>query len=291
MNLFKPFSLNIGGHLVEVSRPLVMGILNVTPDSFYAGSRCCCDEARIAARVRQMIDEGADLIDIGGYSSRPGADDVTPDEEFARLSTGLKVIRKVAPDTIVSVDTFRASVAERCVVEYGAAIINDISAGCLDPEMLQTVARLKTPYIMMHMRGTPHTMATMTDYDDVTAEVLRFLGQRIRTAAHAGICDIIADPGFGFSKDLDQNYRLMAGLGTLAALDVPLLVGVSRKSMIYNLLHTTPQDALNGTTVLNTIALLNGASILRVHDVRQAAEAVQIVCEYNNASPNVQPAL
>lgn len=285
MEYFKPYTLNLSGNLLEVDSPIVMGILNVTPDSFYSGSRCGDAEGKIRARVRQILAEGGRIIDIGGYSSRPMADDVTPEEEWRRLSLALKILREEAPEAIVSVDTFRATVAERCVGEYGVDIVNDISAGELDADMIATVARLKVPYVMMHMRGNPHTMQGLTDYDDVTAEVLRFLGGKIKEAAYAGIADIIVDPGFGFSKTLEQNYRLLASLEVLQELGCPLLAGVSRKSMIYNLLGVSPEESLGGTIAVNTLALLKGASILRVHDVKEAVETVAIVEKFREQSP------
>lgn len=285
MEYFKPYTLNLSGNLLEVDSPIVMGILNVTPDSFYSGSRCGDAEGKIRARVRQILAEGGRIIDIGGYSSRSMADDVTPEEEWRRLSLALKILREEAPEAIVSVDTFRATVAERCVGEYGVDIVNDISAGELDADMIATVARLKVPYVMMHMRGNPHTMQGLTDYDDVTAEVLRFLGGKIKEAAYAGIADIIVDPGFGFSKTLEQNYRLLASLEVLQELGCPLLAGVSRKSMIYNLLGVSPEESLGGTIAVNTLALLKGASILRVHDVKEAVETVAIVEKFREQSP------
>lgn len=275
--MFKPFSLNIHGHLIEYDRPAVMGIINVTPDSFYAGSRTKADE--IGRRVRSMIDDGADMIDIGAYSSRSGAAEVSEAEEIDRLSEGMAALREAAPDVVVSVDTFRASVAKAAIEQMGADIVNDISGGDLDGRMFETVASLRVPYILMHMRGTPADMQTLTEYPDgVTAEVLRDLSVKLRTLRLAGVNDVIVDPGFGFAKTLEQNYRLMADLPMFAEmLDAPVLVGVSRKSMVYRALGITAKDALNGTTVLNTIALLGGAQILRVHDVKACAEAVRIV--------------
>lgn len=275
--MFKPFSLNIHGHLIEYDRPAVMGIINVTPDSFYAGSRTKADE--IGRRVRSMIDDGADMIDIGAYSSRPGAAEVSEAEEIDRLSEGMAALREAAPDVVVSVDTFRASVAKAAIEQMGADIVNDISGGDLDGRMFETVASLRVPYILMHMRGTPADMQTLTEYPDgVTAEVLRDLSVKLRTLRLAGVSDVIVDPGFGFAKTLEQNYRLMADLPMFAEmLDAPVLVGVSRKSMVTRALGITAKDALNGTTVLNTIALLGGAQILRVHDVKACAEAVRIV--------------
>lgn len=275
--MFKPFSLNIHGRLIEYDRPAVMGIINVTPDSFYAGSRTKADE--IGRRVRSMIDDGADMIDIGAYSSRSGAAEVSESEEIDRLSEGMAALREAAPDVVVSVDTFRASVAKAAIEQMGADIVNDISGGDLDGRMFETVASLRVPYILMHMRGTPADMQTLTEYPDgVTAEVLRDLSVKLRTLRLAGVSDVIVDPGFGFAKTLEQNYRLMADLPMFAEmLDAPVLVGVSRKSMVTRALGITAKDALNGTTVLNTIALLGGAQILRVHDVKACAEAVRIV--------------
>ena len=274
---FKTYSINVGGKLIEMTRPYVMGILNVTPDSFYCGSRCGADTGLIEERVARMAAEGADIIDVGGYSSRPGAACVPVQEELDRLRAGIAAIRRIAPGMVISVDTFRADVARRCVEEMGAHIINDISGGDLDPSMMETVAGLKVPYIVMHMRGDPSTMQSLTSYDDVTAEVIGHLARKVAQLRLLGVCDVIVDPGFGFSKTLEQNYQLMREVGELAVLDCPLLVGISRKSMIYKLLGTTPDDALNGTSVLNTIALFQGANILRVHDVAMAVEAVKIV--------------
>lgn len=276
MTKFKPYTLNIGGSLLEISRPQVMGILNATPDSFFEGSRCNTNDL-IRQRVKQLLSEGADMIDVGGYSSRPMADDISPDEEYARLANALEILRGIAPEAVVSVDTFRADVARRCVENFGVQIVNDISAGELDRDMLATVAELKVPYIMMHMRGNPHTMMQLTDYDNLTADILKYFSEKIKAAELTGITDIIVDPGFGFSKTLEQNYRLMAELNVFHTLEMPLLVGISRKSMIYKLLNTTPAESLNGTTALNTMALLQGASILRVHDVKEAVETVKIV--------------
>lgn len=285
MRYFEPYTLNVSGQLLEVDSPIVMGILNVTPDSFYSGSRCDSDEA-VRMRVRQIVSEGGRIIDVGGYSSHPMADDVAPEDEWRRLSAALRIVRDEAPGAIVSVDTFRASIAERCVGEYGVDIVNDISSGQLDRAMIPTVARLKVPYVMMHMRGNPHTMQDFTDYGDVAADVMRFLGDRMKEAAYAGISDIILDPGFGlFSKTLDQNYELLARMELLRELGYPLLVGVSRKSMVYKLLGTSPEQSLNATTAVNTLALLKGASILRVHDVREAVEAVAVVEKFREESP------
>lgn len=274
---FRPFSLNLKGRLAEYGHPAVMGILNVTPDSFYAGSRVT-GSVELHRRVERMLDQGADIIDVGGYSSRPGADDVSPEEEMARVRRGVEAIRRVSADVPVSVDTFRADVARRAVLDWGADIINDISGGALDSGMFSTVAELKVPYILMHMRGTPATMQTMTDYEDVTADVVAELSGLMHQLELDGVADIIIDPGFGFAKTLDQNYELMRHLPQLAQLlGKPVLVGISRKSMITKLLSVTADEALPGTVALNTFALLNGASILRVHDVEAAVQAVEIV--------------
>ena len=273
---FKPYSLNLHGRLVTIDRPWVMGIINVTPDSFYSGSRVG-DEQMLVERVRQMLDEGADVLDVGACSTRPGSQSVDAAGEMERLHWALNVIRRVAPDSVISVDTYRADVARRCVEEWGADIINDISGGTLDETMFTTVARLHVPYVLMHMRGTPATMASMTQYDNVAADVLEWMARRIDQLRQMGVADVIADPGFGFAKTLEQNYELLAGLDAFHALEAPLLVGVSRKRMIYTPLNSDADHALNGTTVLNTLALERGAHILRVHDVRPAVEAVKLI--------------
>lgn len=270
------YTINCRGRLVSLDTPQVMGILNLTPDSFYAASRQQ-DEEAIVRRCRQIAAEGGSMIDVGAYSSRPGADDVSTGEEMERLRRGLAVVRRELPDAIVSVDTFRADVARMCVEEYGADIINDISGGQLDRQMFDTVARLGVPYILMHMKGEPQTMQQAPAYDDLLREVMIYFAERVLRLRELGVKDIIADPGFGFGKTLAHNYELMAHLEEFRMLEVPLLVGVSRKSMIYKLLGGGPEEALNGTTVLNTIALMKGAHILRVHDVRPAAEAVRMV--------------
>ncbi len=274
-------TLNIKGNLFSLDRPVVMGILNITPDSFYAGSRKQT-EAEIIARIETILEEGGSMIDIGGYSSRPDAAEVSEQEEKERLKMALKLLQRDYPDVVVSVDTFRASVARFAVEEYGAAIINDISGGQLDENMFSTVASLKVPYILMHMRGTPQTMQQCTDYEHLTADILKYFAEKLETLYQMGVNDVIVDPGFGFSKTLEQNYELMSHLSDFRIFGLPLLVGISRKSMIYKLLGGTPMDCLNGTTVLNTYALLNGAHILRVHDVRAAVEAVKIVSQINN---------
>lgn len=272
----KPFSLNIKGRLIEYDRPLVMGIVNVTPDSFFCGSRALA-QLDVSRRVERMITEGVDIIDLGGVSTRPGARQVSEYEEFDRLHTGLKGIRDVSEDIPVSVDTYRTSIARPVVEKYGADIINDISGGTMDPEMFDTIASLRVPYILMHMRGTPQTMQSMTDYTDVTAEVVTDLSRKLRELRLKGVADVIIDPGFGFAKTAEQNFSLLKNLSALSSeLSAPILVGMSRKSMLTKTLDIEPEDALNATTVVNTIALMQGASILRVHDVRPAAEAVKL---------------
>ena len=272
---FTPFSLRLGDRLVCYSRPVVMGIVNATPDSFYAGSRTRGSDA-VKCRVEAMAAAGADMLDVGAYSSRPGADDVAPQEEIDRLGEAMSALRSVAPDIPVSVDTFRAGVARAAVTSMGADIINDIAAGDLDPEMFDTVAELQVPYIAMHMRGTPSTMQTLTEYPEqgVAATVAAELSPKLRRLALMGVADVIVDPGFGFAKTVEQNYELMDSLGDLGLLvERPLLVGISRKSMMTRLFGITASEALPATSALNMAALLQGASIIRVHDV---AEAVQV---------------
>lgn len=271
-----PYTINVGGRLLDLSEPQVMGILNVTPDSFYAGSRKQTEED-IRARVEQIVAEGGAMIDIGAYSSRPGADDVSPEEEMARLSRGMRIVRELAPEMPVSVDTFRADVAKMAVEELGVDIINDISGGELDKDMFATVARLGVPYILMHMKGTPQTMQMAPHYDDLMKEILLYFAEKVQQLRDLGQKDIILDPGFGFAKTLEHNYQLMNHMEELKIFELPILSGISRKSMIYKLLGGTPQDALNGTSVLNTLSLMKGASILRVHDVKEAVEVVKIV--------------
>lgn len=270
------YTINVGGKLMDLSEPQVMGILNITPDSFYSASRKN-SEAEIRGRVESILAEGGSIIDIGAYSSRPGADNISASEEMARLRGALQILRSVAPDAVVSVDTFRADVAKMCVEEYGVQIINDISGGELDPQMFQTIAALGVPYILMHMKGNPQTMQVEPHYNDLLTEMLQYFGSKVQQLHELGVKDIIIDPGFGFAKTLDHNYQLMNRMQDLQVLGLPMLVGVSRKSMIYKLLGGTPEGALNGTSVLNTLALLKGASILRVHDVKEAVEVVQIV--------------
>lgn len=269
-------TINIKGNLLGFSEPLVMGILNITPDSFYEGSRIQSEEA-IIARVQQIIDQGGKIIDIGAQSSNPKSDFLTPDIEIERLQFALQIINREFPNIILSVDTFYSDVARFCVEEHGVAIINDISGGSLDEKMFETVAKLNVPYILMHMRGTPQTMQQLTRYDNFIQEIFYYFSEKVTQLNQLGVNDIIIDPGFGFSKTVEQNYELLASLPEFSIFDLPLLVGVSRKSMIYKLLDITANDSLNGTTVLNTFALQHGANILRVHDVKEAAEAVRLV--------------
>ncbi len=274
-------SINTGGRLLSFERPKVMGILNATPDSFYSGSRAMCADD-ILQRVRLLREEGADILDIGGYSTRPGAAEVDSKEEYRRLALALEIVRDEWPEAIVSVDTFRADVALRCIEDWNVAIINDIGGGDLDPEIWQVVADKKVAYVLMHMRGTPKTMGTLTDYEDVTAEVLSDLAFKTARLHEMGVADVIIDPGFGFAKTVEQNYRLLSDLHEFKSIGGPVLAGLSRKTMLWKPLGITPDQAANATTVANTIALLNGADILRVHDVRNAVETVNITQNIKN---------
>ena len=267
--------INCKGRLVDLSTPKVMGILNCTPDSFFDGGNYK-NESQFLLQAEKMLADGADFIDIGAYSSKPNAKFVSEAEELARIVPVVEMILKHFPDTLISIDTFREAVA-KAAVEGGAAIINDIAAGMLDDKMLETVGQLKVPYIMMHMRGTPQTMVKLTQYDDIIQEMLLYFSERIAAARSFGIDDIIIDPGFGFAKTLVQNYEVLNKMELFKMTGLPILAGMSRKSMIYKLLGITPQEALNGTTVLNTIALNKGANILRVHDVKEAVETIKIV--------------
>lgn len=269
-------SININGELLDFSTPLVMGILNVTPDSFYSGSRKQSEE-EIVGRVCQILEEGGKIVDIGGQSTTPTSTLIPAKEELKRLEPTLRLVRKEFPNTILSIDTFYSEVAGPAVEKYGVNIINDISGGQIDDNMFETVARLNVPYILMHMRGTPQTMQQHTHYDNFIQDILYYFSEKISKLNLLGVNDIIIDPGFGFSKTTDQNYQLMAYLKYFNIFDVPILVGISRKSMIYKLLECTPQESLNGTSALNTFALLSGANILRVHDVKEAVECVKIV--------------
>ena len=266
--------------MLDLATPQVMGILNVTPDSFYSRSRMQTKED-VAARARQILDEGASIIDIGAYSSRPNAEHISAEEEMNRLRTGLEILNRNHPEAIISVDTFRADVAEECVKEYGVAMINDIAAGEMDHRMFQTVADLGVPYIMMHMKGTPQSMQKEPSYDNLIKDVFLYFARKVQQLRDLGVKDIILDPGFGFGKTLAHNYELFKHLEDFKLFELPLLVGISRKSMIYKLLDSSPEEALNGTTVLNTIALTKGVDILRVHDVKACVEAVRIFNQMN----------
>ena len=265
----KPRYINAGGKLIDLSVPRVMGILNITPDSFYAGSRYNSEKEILNAATR-MLEEGADILDVGGYSSRPGAKDISVEEESTRVLKAIKLINKEFPDAIISVDTFRSDIAREAVVECGALIINDISGGEADIKMFDTVGKLNVPYILMHMKGDPRTMQNKPVYEDIVADILKWFGERIYMLNSAGLKDIIIDPGFGFGKTIDNNFELLRRLGDFSIAGLPLLVGISRKSTIWKTLNISSEEALNGTTVLNAIALTNGADILRVHDVKEA---------------------
>ena len=272
--------MRLGDRELDLSQPQVMAIINVTDDSFFEGSRTV-DEQSIAARVKEAIASGATILDVGGYSSRPGAKELSVDEEWERVRKGLRGIKDVAADAFVSVDTFRSEVVRRAVEEFGDVIVNDISAGELDDEMIDVVAKYNLPYIAMHMRGTPQTMQSLMEYPNgVVEEVCRYFENKVAELHSRGVSKIILDPGFGFAKTLEQNYELLGGLNRLCAMGYPALAGVSRKSMIYKLLGVTPAESLNGTTALNWEALRQGAAILRVHDTREAVEVVNIFTEY-----------
>ena len=272
--------LNLNNRLVDFTTPVVMGIVNFTPDSFFPGNRFVTDKA-ILKGVETMMEEGALIIDVGGYSTRPNAEAITQDEEIRRLSEGLEVILKKYPDVLVSVDTFRSGVASHVVKNYGVALINDVSGGTLDDLMFETIADLQVGYVLMHMRGTPQTMQSNLIYDDVVSEVLHLLEKRLSQLHLLGVNDVIVDPGFGFSKTLEQNYQLLNKLSYFNVLNVPILAGVSRKSMLTKLLGIHADEALNATTAANMLALLGGASILRVHDVKEAMQAIRIFQKYN----------
>jgi len=268
-------TLNVRGTLMNLSKPKIMGVLNLTPDSFYDGGKI--NSLKNALRkTEQLLSEGADLLDLGAYSSRPNAEHITEEIEFERMIPVIKAIAKEFPEALLSVDTFRSGIAKAAVIE-GADLINDISAGSMDPAMFKTIAELKVPYIMMHMRGTPQTMASQTNYTNLMVEIVQYFAEKIQALKELGVKDLIIDPGFGFAKTLDQNYELLGKLEHLKIIGHPILVALSRKSMIYKLLDTDAEHALNGTTAANTIALMHGATILRVHDVQAAREAVRIV--------------
>lgn len=268
--------ININSYLSDFSSPVAMGILNSTPDSFFSGSRCQTEE-KICYRAEEIINQGGKIIDVGGYSSRPGADEVSETEEIKRVSFALEVIRKRFPDIPISIDTFRSEVARRAVSDFEVSIINDISGGELDANMFETVAELNVPYILMHMKGNPRTMQQNIDYADFIQEIFVYFAEKVNRLNLLGVNDIILDPGFGFAKSLEQNYELLANMSLFSQFGLPILVGVSRKRMIWQLLDSSPQESLNGTTVLNTLALQQGANILRVHDVKEAVEAIDLV--------------
>lgn len=271
-----PRYINTGSDLLDLAVPKVMGILNVTPDSFYKGSRYNTDEEILKA-AGKMIDEGADILDVGGYSSRPGAADLTKEEEGGRVLKAIKLISRELPKAIISIDTFRADIAMKAVAECGARMINDISGGEADADMFSVVEKLNVPYIMMHMKGNPRTMQENPVYDDIVADILKWFSGKIFRLRSAGVKDIIIDPGFGFGKSADHNFELLRRLGDFSVAGLPLMVGLSRKSMIWKTLGITAEEALNGTTALNAVALANGADILRVHDVKEAVQAIQLL--------------
>ncbi len=268
-------TLNIRGRLLDLSTPKVMGIVNVTPDSFYAASRVS-SPGEVASRILQLKEEGADILDFGGCSTRPGAVEISADEEYSRLATGLEKVRSLWPEVPVSIDTYRASVARRCVEEWDVDIINDISGGTLDTDMWPTVAELKVGYVLMHTRGTPATMQGLTEYGDVTAEIITDLSRKVYELKALGVCDIIIDPGFGFAKTLEQNFILLEELDEFCKMGMPVLAGLSRKSMIWKSLEVTPGESLECTVALNMLALERGAQLLRVHDVKAAREVVKL---------------
>jgi dihydropteroate synthase len=284
MNPGKPRYINAGGKLIDLSIPKVMGILNVTPDSFYDGSRYNTDKEILEA-ASVMLNDGADILDVGGYSSRPGAEDISMEEEGKRVFNAIKLINREFPDAIISIDTFRADIASEAVIGCGALMINDISGGDADSKMFLTLEKLNVPYILMHMKGNPRTMQSKPVYDDVVADILRWFGERIFRLNSAGVKDIIIDPGFGFGKTVKNNFELLRRLGEFSIAGLPLLVGISRKSMIWKTLEIPAGDALNGTTALNAAALLQGADILRVHDVKEAVQTVKLISKLSTQHP------
>ena len=273
-------TINCAGKLVDLSTPKIMGILNVTPDSFYDGG-VHNSEKKILDHVEKMLNDGAIFIDIGAYSSRPNAINIDEDEELNRVVPALELVNKKFPEAIISIDTFRSKVAETCL-NSGASIINDISAGEMDEKMMKIVGKYNVPYVMMHMKGNPQNMIRKTNYDDMLKEIIKYFSKKINQAVSYKINDMIIDPGFGFAKDLKQNYDLLSNIDLLKILDKPIMVGISRKSMIYQSLKTNAKESLNGTTVLNTVSLIKGASILRVHDVKEANECIKLISALNN---------
>jgi dihydropteroate synthase len=278
----KPRYINAGGRLLDLEIPKVMGIINITPDSFYKGSRYSTDEEILVTATR-MLEDGADILDIGGYSSRPGAKEISVEEESNRVLKAVKLIKKNFSEAIISVDTFRADIAREAVVGCGASIINDISGGDSDDRMFSVVEKLNVPYILMHMKGDPRTMQNKPVYEDIVADILKWFGDRIFKLKSAGLKDIIIDPGFGFGKTIDHNFELLRRLGDFSIAGLPVLVGISRKSMIWKTLDISVDEALNGTTALNAIAIFNGADILRVHDVKEAVQTVRLIRKVKNA--------
>jgi dihydropteroate synthase len=273
-------TINCKGTLINLSTPKVMGVVNVTPDSFFDGGKLT-DADAVVFQVEKMLQEGATFIDLGGYSSKPGAEFVSETEELNRVIPVVKLLVEKFPDILLSIDTFRSEVAKQAI-ENGAALINDISAGLLDEKMLETVAKLQVPYIMMHMKGTPQTMQSLANYDDLLKEMNYYFSERIAKARRFGLNDIIIDPGFGFAKTLEHNYELLQNLELLQFHDLPILAGISRKSMIYKALETSPEEALNGTTFLHAFCLQKGANILRVHDVKEAVECLKLMSQLDN---------
>lgn len=273
---FKKITLNLRGKLVDLSEPKVMGILNITPDSFYDGGKYSKSNRQILAQVEKMLNEGATIVDIGGYSSRPEAADITVEEEKLRAVAAISLIAKHFPEANLSVDTFRAEVAKEAI-NAGACMVNDISGGELDDQMFGIIARYQVPYVLMHMRGTPQTMKQLTDYEDIVVDIIDYFQRKVARLRELNVIDVILDPGFGFAKTINQNYTLLKNLAAFHEFGIPVLAGLSRKSLIYKRLGFSPEDALNGTTVLNTVALMQGASLLRVHDVKEAMEAIKLV--------------
>jgi len=280
----KKYTLNCRGKLINLSTPKIMGVLNVTPDSFFDGGKYET-EKEILKRTEQIVKEGASIVDIGAYSSRPGADNISSEEELKRLNNSLKIVRKNFPDAIISVDTFRSEIARTVVKDYEVDIINDITAGEADNDMFETIAELRVPYIMMHIKGTPQNMQINPKYDNLIEDIIKHLSEKLQKIKLLGISDVIIDPGFGFGKTLEHNYQLLNRLDDFKIFQLPILVGLSRKSMIYKALGTTSPDALNGTTALNTIALMKGVDILRVHDVKEANEVIQLFSLYSGSNP------
>lgn len=279
--LFRPkLTLNIRGKLLLLDEPWVMGIINATPDSFYAPSRIGSNRKELLRKAREMVEAGAKILDIGGYSSRPGAPEISDQEELKRVIPVIDTIKEACPEVLLSIDTFRATVAQACV-EMGVDIVNDVSGGGLDPDMIPTVGKLQVPYICMHMMGTPETMGGYTHYENLENDILSYFNQKLMECRKSGIKDVIIDPGLGFSKTLKQNYRILKNLSYFNTINLPVLIGLSRKSMIYKQLGITQEEALNGTTALHMVALMHGAKILRVHDVKEAVQTVTLFKQIN----------